>query len=264
MNPVIRFGEQLALPTWMLIISVSLSLSFIWLVKRTENRAAPIERNAALNLVIILMIAAVAGGRLMHVFYEAPAYYLADPWAILQIWQGGFVFYGALLAMAIALAWYSRWQMAIFLAWTDFLAPVLSLNYLLGRIGCFFNGCCYGKACALPWAIEFHAHADWGLPVISRHPTQLYAAVAEALALGLVLGFEKRQSVATPSSTRTVGQVFFLWLTLHSIGRLVMEYFRDDQRGPMLFSESISLWLSVVFLLLALWQLKCRFSFRQS
>ena len=71
--------------------------------------------------------------------------------------KGGLVFYGGLIGATLAGVLYARlkklplWKMA------DILAPSIALGYVFGRIGCLLNGCCYGRACGLPWAIRFPA-----------------------------------------------------------------------------------------------------------
>lgn len=76
------------------------------------------------------------------------------PWQnFFKIWEGGIVFYGSAIGgwIGYALGWlyYSRvkkeriptWRMA------DIVAPAVCVGLLIGRIGCFLNGCCYGHIC---------------------------------------------------------------------------------------------------------------------
>lgn len=180
------------------------------------------------------------GGRLLHVFYEAPAYYLASPIKVLYFWEGGFVFFGGLLlALLAGWIWCERYDQN-FWRWGDFFAPIFAFCYGVGRIACYINGCCYGRACDLPWAVEHSRHAEWGMSAIARHPTQLYAAGFELLTMFLVLRIEK--------SARPLGQVFTIWLGLHGAGRLLMEAFRDDPRGASPFGLSPATWLSLALI----------------
>lgn len=186
-----------------------------------------------------LMLGAVVGGRLLHVLYEEPGYYLENPLAVLKIWQGGFVFYGGLFGALATAAFWSRRYTVPMMRWADFFAPVLALGYALGRLGCFFNGCCHGRVCELPWAVA------------GRHPTQLYATSMELLALFALLAFERRKD-------RGLGSVFFLWLVLHALNRLVMEHFRDDDRGPTPLGFSLGTWVSLLLLLSGVFGLRRR------
>jgi phosphatidylglycerol---prolipoprotein diacylglyceryl transferase len=229
-------------PAWLLIISATISLAFIWVNWRAISWG--MLRSHALDLALLLAGGAAVGGRLLHVFYEQPDYYRADPKQILFIWQGGFVFYGGLvLGLGLMWAWCRRRDQS-FWRWADFFAPVLAVSYALGRIGCFADGCCYGRACPFPWGVEFHNHAAWGLQVIARHPTQLYAAAGEALIATVLLWRERRP--------HPVGQIFAMWLGLHGLNRLVMEYFRDDFRGPQPLGLSFAGWISLALVAFSL------------
>lgn len=241
--PVLHFSEGLYLPTWILVLSVTMSLALLWV----NTRAAKwdLSRSQALDLSVYMMLGAVVGGRLLHVFYESPAYYIRQPTAIFAIWEGGFVFYGGLLgALVIGYRWCTKHDQSAW-RWGDFFAPIFALCYALGRIGCFLNGCCFGKTCDLPWAVTFPSHAAYGIEVLPRHPTQLYAAIWELAVLTVLLVVEKRRSRA--------GSILLLWLFLHSAGRFVMELFRADDRGPQFWGLSLGMILSLVLLTTTLW-----------
>ncbi|MGE0761670.1 MAG: prolipoprotein diacylglyceryl transferase [Bdellovibrionales bacterium] len=223
------------IPIWILTLSLTMTVALFWINSRAARQR--LLRSQALDLALWMMIGAVLGGRLMHVLYEQPQYYLDEPLAFFKIWQGGFVFYGGLFgAFGLGYWWSRRYEVAP-LRWADFFAPVAALTYALGRLGCFFNGCCYGRYCELPWAIH------------ERHPTQLYATIFELGTLMVLLWLERKPK-------RPLGLVFFTWLVLHGTGRLIMEYFRADDRGPMPLGLSISIWISLILIGLGLFQLK--------
>ena len=107
---------------------------------------------------------------------------------------------------------------------------------MVGRFGCFFAGCCYGKPTTLPWGITFtdpFAAANVGTPLgVHLHPTQLYEAGAEVLILlGLLLTEKKGK--------RYPGRTFWLYILLYAVSRFIIEYFRGDERGTVgIFSTS--------------------------
>ena len=177
----------------------------------------------------------------MHVFYEEPAYYLANPLKVFYFWQGGFVFYGGLLSGLVA-GWVAlKVKQQSFPHWLDFFTPVVSLGYAGGRIACFLAGCCYGKLCDLPWAVSLRElNLDTGvMTTVHRHPTQLYASALEFALFFLVLHFEKKNIFK-----KRPGHLFLFWLALHSLTAL--ETLRDDNRGPMLAGMSISMLVSLL------------------
>jgi phosphatidylglycerol:prolipoprotein diacylglycerol transferase len=214
-------------------------LSLFWIVRRSEKLG--LSRSMALDLSLLIMVFGFIGGRLLHIVYESFDYYREDFWRIFYFWDGGFVYYGgAILATVAGLIYLHLRACKQSGNYLDMLAPVMSFAYALGRSACLLAGCCYGKYCELPWAIN------------GRHPTQLYAIVWELGALCLILGFEKgRQKKGFFSKP---GQLFYIWMVLHGIGRLIMESFRDDFRGPTL-GMSISSWISAAIIALGLFLL---------
>jgi phosphatidylglycerol:prolipoprotein diacylglycerol transferase len=200
------------------------------------------------------MVSGFVGARLFHVFYENFDYYLENPINILTIWNGGFVFYGGAIGVLIATSVFIRIKKMNFLRWADLFAPVFAFGYAIGRFGCFLNGCCFGKQCSLPWAIQFPSHNVDYTSMIARHPTQLYTLLIELIILVILLkmeSFTKKSSSLFANWMKPYGQVFFLWATLHGLNRLFMELFRDDFRGQDIFNFSVSSWLSIAIVLTA-------------
>ena len=105
---------------------------------------------------------------------------------IFMIQHSGLVFYGGLLGATLAGITYVRVRALPLWKVADILAPSVALGYVFGRIGCLFNGCCYGRMCDVPWAIRFPSeHETHGQPV---HPTQIYDSL---LNLGLYLALAR-------------------------------------------------------------------------
>lgn len=190
---------------------------------------------------MVIMIAGLIGARLTHVLYEDLNYYLAYPLDIFKLWQGGYVFYGGMLTALGACFYFLKSKNESFLKWADFFAPAIALGYALGRVGCFLTGCCFGKETTMPWGIEL---AGLGLPMGPRHPTQLYATFWELIVLSILLHFEKRKTFSRE------GMLFYSWLSMHAFGRLLMEHYREDFRGPEIFGASVS---SLISLILLMW-----------
>lgn len=238
MFPTITVSPQLSIPTYYLILSLTICLCLIWVAARAEK--FELSRKTTLDLGLIIMGSGFIGGRLFHVFYENFPYYQEDLTRIFYFWNGGFVFYGgavlAALASVIYLYYVARDQFEKYL---DLFAPVLSFAYALGRVACLFAGCCYGATCTLPWALS------------GRHPTQAYASLWELGVLFLLLGTEATAKEKRPTWLRKSGSIFYLWMILHGMGRLLMEAFRADFRGPQL-GLSVSSWISVMVIGLGL------------
>src|SRR5437762_4008291 len=202
---------------------------------RVRARKRGLDENRVLDLGIYIIISALVGAKLLLLVTDYRTF-SADPRELFTLARSGGVFYGGLiLAVAVAL-WYIR-RIGLPL-WTtcDVFAPGIALGHVVGRFGCFFAGCCYGKPTMVPWAITFtnpYAAANVGTPLnIPLHPTQLYEAGAEALILILLLATESR-------GKRFAGRTFWLYMLLYAISRYIIEMFRDDPRGTVgMFSTS--------------------------
>ncbi len=218
----------LELPTYFLVVSLALCISIVWLVRRTDQ--AGLSRNRALDLALILMVGGMLGARLFHVFFEEPHYYFENPWRVLEIWRGGFVWFGGALSGAALGLLYLRWRQGAYGVWLDLFAPICALGYALGRVACLLTGCCYGRICTLESGRSF------------RLPAQLFAVFWELIALAVLLHLEKRR----PQWLRKSGQLFVLWLALHSVGRILMEAMRADPRGAEIFGLSQATLISLV------------------
>lgn len=237
--PFIHVTSSILIPTYYLVMSAVVIVSLIWVTHRAKKYN--LQHQITLDLSLIIMITGFVGGRLMHVFYENFEYYQEDYRRILYFWDGGFVFYGGAVLAGLFGVLYLEWKTPknteLYL---DLVAPVISFSYAVGRVGCLLAGCCYGKFCELPWAIS------------GRHPTQLYASFWEAGILCILLGVESiSPKHRRPHFLGKSGSVFYLWMILHGLGRLVMEGFREDFRGPSL-GLSISSWISVGLIILGL------------
>ncbi|AZZ37841.1 prolipoprotein diacylglyceryl transferase [Bdellovibrio sp. qaytius] len=242
-KPILDFGF-IQVPTFYLVIS--LSITFVLLLVNAElNQNPKIDRKITFDIALIIMLTGFVGGRLAHVFYEEFAFYQEFPLEVFKFWKGGFVFYGGFILSLISVFAYLRAKKQNFYFWADFLTPYLALSYALGRIGCFFEGCCYGTHCELPWAVA------------GRHPTQLYMVVAELiLIMGIVLFSRSRKL--------TTGLVFLMWVCGHSINRFVIEFYREDDRGALIMNLSISQILSALLFLGALYQIKKLLNFARN
>src|SRR5882757_3281436 len=210
-------------------------------------KARGLDSVRVLDLGIYIIISALIGAKLLLLITDFRTFRL-DPSELLTLARSGGVFYGGLiLAVAVAL-WYIR--RAGLPLWTtcDVFAPGIALGHVVGRFGCFFAGCCYGKPTSVPWAITFtdpFAAANVGTPLnMPLHPTQLDEAGAEALILILLLATESR-------GKRFAGRTFWLYMLLYAISRYIIEMFRGDPRGTV-FIFSTSQFISVILVPLAL------------
>ena len=201
----------------------------------TRARSRGLDGARVLDLGIYIIISALIGAKLL-LFVTDFQTFRNDPGELLTLARSGGVFYGGLILAVTVALWHIR-RVGLPL-WTtcDVFAPGIALGHIVGRFGCFFAGCCYGKPTNVPWAITFtdkFAELNVGTPLNRPlHPTQLYEAGAEALILAFLLTTERK---GRPFAGRT----FWLYMLLYAISRYVIEIFRGDERGTVgIFSTS--------------------------
>src|SRR5437763_5714485 len=210
-------------------------------------KARGLDANRVLDLGIYIIISALIGAKLL-LFVTDFQTFKANPRELLTLARSGGVFYGGLIVAVTVALWYIR-RVGLPL-WTtcDVFAPGIALGHVIGRFGCFFAGCCFGKPTNVPWAITFRdpfAAANVGTPLNRPlHPTQLYEAGAELLILGVLLWTERK---GRPFAGRT----FWLYMLLYAVSRFIIEFYRGDERG-MVFMFSTSQFISLVLAPLAI------------
>jgi phosphatidylglycerol:prolipoprotein diacylglycerol transferase len=232
------FGIHIHPPTYGVLLATAFSAGYflsIWRALKLGEDPKEIE-----NIFLWVVIASVLGSRLFHVCFEEPAYYWNHPAKIVAIWEGGYTFYGALLASMLAIFIYVRWKKLDFLQIGDIAAPGTALGLAIGRVGCYAAGCCWGRQTKVRWAVVFSRPDSFcDLRNVPLHPTQLYEAVgALLLFFYLQWRFTRR---------RYAGQILFEGLLIYSILRYVIEFYRGDEyRGYIIqnwvsYSQGVSI-----------------------
>lgn len=214
-------------------------VAFLWLGKLRAKRFPErgLSPEAVDDLLTYGVLGVIIGGRLGEVLFYQPGYYLGHPLEILAIWKGGMSFHGGFLGVLAAVALFAHRKGLKFFQVTDFIAPLVPIGLMTGRIGNFINGELWGRPAdpSLPWSMVF-PYVD-NLP---RHPSQLYQAAGEGLCLFLILWLFTNRN-------RPIGSVSGLFLIGYGTFRFIAEYFREPDAGIFGHSYTISMgqWLSL-------------------
>ncbi len=213
------------------------------------------------NIAVLALMGGVAGGRAMHVIHFWDSQFANESiWQIFNIRDGGLEFYGGVILALVAALGYMAVKKLPAKFFLDLLAPALMLGLAFGRMGCFLNGCDYGKVSKVPWAISFpygsyayqdHVSADelavpaelsdgfgGAIPAeqlsdaqravaakhrsLPVHPTQLYSIAVALLLSGILYRYFWRRKYE--------GQVFVLMLILYGVARFGLEMLRTEPK----------------------------------
>jgi phosphatidylglycerol---prolipoprotein diacylglyceryl transferase len=196
-----------------------------------------------LDMGLVVLVSSLVGSRLLYVVSHISEYQ-HDKISVLKVWEGGLTFYGGLIAgVACGLA-YLRWKRLPVLDVTDVVAPYLALGIAIARVGCFLNGCCFGKATHLPWGCVFPPDSQAGwiqrsmLGGQAVQPTQIYESLA-CVAMFIYLRYlSGRQG-------RARGTVFFTFLLLYGVWRFGIDFVRYYEPGMLIGATGIT-WNQVV------------------
>ena len=207
-----------------------------WLgARRITQGLAPITRAQLDDLLFVLVLGVILGGRLGYVVFYKPMHYLAHPLEIFAIWQGGMSFHGGFLGVLAAAGFFAWRQRINWWDLMDYVAPLVPIGLGTGRLGNFINGELWGRVTDLPWGMVFRGEAG----PVPRHPSQLYELALEGVALFALLWWFS-------SKRRPRMQVSALFLIGYGVARFLCEFARepDSFLGVLAFGMTMGQWLS--------------------
>ncbi len=187
------------------------------------------------NMAILVLVIGFLGGKLLHMIVEFKTL-LSDPMAVLG--SEGFVVYGGIISGIATIYVYCRVKKLEFLEYIDLFATVVPINQSLGRIGCLLAGCCYGNHTESSFSIVF-PEGSMAPPGVKLIPTQpLMAAgnfvIFTVLTILYLRTCPKKDGAGTVAKHEYIpGLATSLYLILYSVGRFIIEFFRDDERGAV-------------------------------
>lgn len=231
---------------------LALAISFLagsWLVTARGRRQGYPE-DELMRLFWWILVSALVGSRLYYAL-QHPDDFRENWLGVSQIWRGGLTQYGGLIGAILVGGLFIRSRRWSFREVSDLIAPALALGEGITRIGCYYNGCCFGSPCDLPWAVRFppgsHAHSVVG--PTSVHPAQLYLCLANLALFLLLLPLAERW--------RRPGRLFAAYLAASSAIRFAVDYARFYEPGDRIALTGIDLthsqWVSLALVLAAAW-----------
>lgn len=207
------------------MVATAFVVGILWV--SYESRRLGQDPARAMDLIFYIILAAIIGSRILHVAISERDLFLKNPLMIFQIWRGGLIFYGGLIASVVVAVWYMRRHHMPVLLTCDIFAPGIALGHVFGRIGCFLAGCCYGRVVDHKawYAVVFPPHDQTFAPTgIPLYPTQLIEAGGELIIFGVLFVMRRFKWFD--------GQIIATYFILYALLRSINEYFRGDvERG---------------------------------
>ena len=197
-----------------------------------EARRLSLDEDKVVNVILVTLIASVLGARMLYVL-EHLSEFRREWTSVLALWQGGLTLYGGIAAGTFAgLIASRRMGLPVWIT-ADALTPALALGTMFGRVGCYLNGCCYGRPTALPWGVVFphdsFAYLEFGEQPV--HPSQLYNAFA-GLVLFLVFQFLRKRF-------RVPGVLFWSFIVLFALVRIPLDMTRTYEADAVIMRVGV-------------------------
>ena len=210
---------------------------------------APLTLAQTDDLLLWVTLSIIVGGRLGQVLLYDPSYYFQNPVEILKTWRGGMSFHGALIASGLMLLLFAHWQKISARSVMDLCCAAVPFGLLFGRVANFINSEHWGRPSDVAWAMVFPNGGD-----VPRHPSQLYEAALEGIAMFVLLRILTHRFLAL----KQPGLVTGVWLVWYAIARTICEVFREPESmhalnlGPFTAGQmySIPMLLLGLFLIL--------------
>lgn len=209
-----------------LMLSLSFLLGIYLSMYRAEKRG--VDKNAIMDLSIVIVLCAVIGSRLLYVFTHIPEF--QGHWFDIinpvqsdgTVGIGGLSMLGGVVLSIIGIVVFSHIKKISLLMLGDIVAPAFGLGIGLTRIGCFMVGCCFGKICHQPWGVVFPMNSiPSSIPELAGqhiHPTQLYSSLYGWIIFVTVLLLDRKR--------RFSGFILGVFFMMYGVARFSVDFVR--------------------------------------
>jgi phosphatidylglycerol:prolipoprotein diacylglycerol transferase len=249
LNPVIFSIGSFDLKWYSIAYLAGILIGYWYLTVLIRQPGAPMARRHADDFIFYATLGIIVGGRLGYVlFYDQSI--LQHPLDILKLWNGGMSLHGGLLGVLIAIGLLTRSEKLSFLRFCDYIACSAPFGLGLVRLANFVNGELWGKVTNVPWAIVF---PNSPVPLMPRHPSQLYEAALEGPVMFAILWFFFWKTNARYQP----GKLFGIAAISYGLFRFGVEYYREADVQLMDFAARTGLhmgqWLTLPIILVGLY-----------
>ncbi len=245
MFPKLLDMGSITIHTYGLLLAAAF-IAGIWITSRNARKES-INPDAVWNMGLVVIFSALVGAKVILLFsnYDYYSQNLRELFSLSTLRSSG-VYYGSLLLAVAAAVLYAVKKRLPVIVMADIAAPGIALGQAISRLGCLSAGCCYGKPTRMPWGITFtnpYSYENVGVPLNVRlHPTQIYDAIGALFLFVFLMWRLSKKHVA--------GQIILEFLAVYSLLRFIVEFFRDDDRGFVLYGLlSTSQFIAILIIL---------------
>lgn len=238
-NPIALQLGSFGIRWYSLAYLLGLVIGMYMLKARSKQALVPFRADDAVDYLTWCTLGVLLGGRLGEVLFYAPEIIWNEPARILALWEGGMSFHGGLIGVFVATLWFTKLRKIPLAGFCDELAAAAPLGLMFGRIANFINSELWGRPTDSSWGMIVPGYSS-----VPLHPSQLYEAALEGLAL-LIL-----TNLLRPWSMKNAGPGFLtgVFLLGYALARTVSEFFRtpDAMVGPLTMGQTLSLPMAAI------------------
>ena len=259
MHPELFRIGPFAIHSYGVMLALSFILGIYLAVRQGEKKG--LKGDEIVNLGFIIILSSIIGARLFYVLFHLNEFqnrWIYAFWPVQEdgtVGLGGLILLGGFLLAFASSAVYMYLKKLNFWQFADSVAPSIALGVFFTRIGCYLNGCCFGRECDLAWGVVFPTYSPAGAIMgdVHIHPTQLYSSFYGLLILGILLWLDARYYFQ--------GMTVSLFLILYGISRFSVDFFRyyESQMfviGNLQFNHVVSLLMFISGIILFVYHFK--------
>lgn len=246
MHPEIFRIGSLPIYSYGLMLVISFVAGIAVAQRRARNRG--LSSDAVLDVSTVILISSIVGSRILYVLFHVDEF--KGRWLdTINITKGlaGLSMFGGIILAVVASFLYLQKRHIHILKMSDAIAPSIVLGVGITRIGCFLNGCCFGRPTSLPWGVSFPpGSVAWSVLKNSHlHPTQIYSSIAGFIMFGVALYIDRK--------VRRPGIIFLSVFVMYGISRFIIDFLRyyETNNYARIFSIDLtsSQIISLVFII---------------
>ncbi|MEQ8665674.1 MAG: prolipoprotein diacylglyceryl transferase [Rhodospirillales bacterium] len=237
-DPVLIEIGPIVVRWYALAYLAGLLIGWRMMLRLADGSGGALTRTHVDDFLVWATFGVILGGRIGYALFYRPGFYLDNPLELLAVWQGGMSFHGGIAGVVVAALWFARRHDLAVLQFGDMIARVAPVGLFFGRIANFVNAELFGRVTDAPWGMVFPT----GGPQ-PRHPSQLYEAALEGLALFIIINLLARNARVQARPGTLVG----VFLIGYGVFRTAVEFVREPDAhlgliaGPFTMGQVLSL-----------------------